>query len=167
MEESIPANWMYMWATREEAALALRKQNNDQLDTVQKAIPYLQENIQVHVDVLRQKQAFINEHEAEVPGLVKECTRLAKEATNIKSEVINLIRKLERGKERDKPKTTKKIISLILKQRENESNHDVATGKLALFTPDSPGVVTGLPAFPSSRYNLPRWLQSKLERIRR
>jgi len=170
MEERIPANWMYMWGTREEAKAALKEQNRDQLETVQKAIPYLKEMIDVAENVLREKQCFIQANAAEVPKLIRECVELTRQALDVKERVDRLLYKLERSslKERDKDKVAEKIIELIRRHKELESQCNPRLSKLHEYQPEPSAewrdMVSG---FPASRYNLPTWLQTRLEHASR
>jgi len=165
--EQIPVNWEYMAATKEEYVVAiLKERNSGDLETVKAAVPYLRAIIGLHKRILREKVSFLKQHEPEVLGLVQECTKLTKEAGAIKREVTELVRKLERTSlsDKDKTKLVEKILTLIRKHQQLEAQHGPVHEKLALYTVDKPEIISSLPGFESSRYNLPLWLQVKLER---
>ena len=164
--KEIPASWIYECSTKEEYVAMLKKRNIDKIKTVKQALPYLREIIQLYEDALNEKVASLNLHAPEVPGLIKECTRLAREASAIRRQVTELIHKLERTSlsDRDKAKVGEKIITLIRNHQQLEAQHGSVHEKVAAYTVDQGrAVLDSLPPFESSRYNLPNWLQIKLE----
>lgn len=165
LKEQIPVNWEYMAATKEEYVAILKKRNRDHLETVKQAIPYLKEIISLHRDVLNKKIAFLKQHEPEVPGLVQECSRLVKEADAVKRQVMELLGRLERTSNlKDRNKLAEKTLTLIRKHRDLEVQYAPVFDKLVKYTVDERETLDSLPGFESSRYNLPLWLQVKLER---
>jgi len=167
--EQRPFNWEDEAATKEEYVALLKERNRDYLETIKAAVPYLKEIIEVHRNVLNEKVASLKMHEPEVPGLVKECTQLAKEAGVMKRKAMELLRKLERSSlsKKDKAKVEEKILALIRRHQQLEAQRGLAYENLAAYTVDKPEVRASIPGFESSRYNLPLWLQIKLERATR
>ena len=134
------------------------RMESDKLETVAKAVEFYMELVEAAQEILNRKKSFINEHAPEVPSLIRKATRLRQTAARLQRQVFELLRKAPSGL---REKQVKKLVSVILKHKSLEKQHNAVAAQLAQYNPDNP--YNGMQPFPSTNYRLPSFIRTKLQ----